>query len=152
MKPEQVNLSGWQITSTPADLASIARLAAWAPVPLPPLYLELLELSDGGEGPLAIQPWWFQLWPTVEIAEHHKGYETAKYFPEYVGFGSSGGGVMLAFRKGAGGAVFGIDFCNANPNDIKIITEDFETFTAVMGIEAKPGAQADGPASGGSAA
>jgi hypothetical protein len=139
----RVNFTGWQVLGKPAKSGAIERLRMWTPFALPADYFELLRVTDGGEGPLAIDPGWFQLWRTEEIPEHYRGYATAEYFPEYLGFGSSGGGVMLAFKEGAGAKVFGIDFCNSDPNDIWVIADDFQTFVSSMGDKAQQTVQPD---------
>ena len=51
-----------------ASADAIAMLKSLAPVDLPESYYSLLTFSNGGEGPLAVQPMWFQLYPAEEAA------------------------------------------------------------------------------------
>ena len=44
-----------------ASQEAIALLKSVAPVDLPESYFSLLSFSNGGEGPLAVQPLWFQV-------------------------------------------------------------------------------------------
>ena len=41
---------------------------------------------------------WFQLWPLADIYNFNEKYQVAEYAPELFGFGSDGGGEMLAFN------------------------------------------------------
>jgi hypothetical protein len=82
----------------------MARLQAVAPDNIPVRYLDLLAFSNGGEGPLAIQPYWFCLDPVLTVAEtiecENHGQADLQGF---LIFGSNGGGEYLAFdtRSGA---------------------------------------------------
>ncbi|MDH4987931.1 hypothetical protein QEZ47_20895 [Aminobacter anthyllidis] len=49
-----------------ASSAAIAQLRSGAPVDLPESYFSLLSFSNGGEGPLPIQPLWLCLYPAEE--------------------------------------------------------------------------------------
>jgi hypothetical protein len=82
----------------PADAAMLTRLAGALPS-LPPDYLAFLALSDWGEGELGTEPGWFQLWPAAEVAELNDAYKIPTFLPGYTGFGSSGGGELLAFGR-----------------------------------------------------
>jgi hypothetical protein len=88
--------AGWQHMPSPADLAVVARLADTAPVLLPAEYLALLRLHDGGEGELGAEPGWFQLWPAAEVLAANRDYQLPEFLPGFFGFGSSGGGELLA--------------------------------------------------------
>jgi hypothetical protein len=86
----------------PAKPESIQNLVENAGKELPEEYLALLGYSDGGDGILGIEPGWLQLWSSTEVLEHNKDYEIEEYIPGFFGFGSSGGGELLAFdtRRG----------------------------------------------------
>lgn len=53
-----------KVDGAPAD--AIAELKSVAPTVLPDSYFALLAFSNGGEGPLPVQPFWFQLYPAEE--------------------------------------------------------------------------------------
>src|SRR3954447_10511778 len=80
----------------PASREAVAQLARTLPT-LPAEYLAFLALSNGGEGDLALEPGWFQLWRTEEVVALNDSYEVATFLPGFIGLGSSGGGELLAF-------------------------------------------------------
>jgi len=63
----------------------------------PAEYTRFLLWSNGGEGELSVEPGWFSLWPAEEVVELNEGYEVQTRLPGFFGFGSSGGGELLAF-------------------------------------------------------
>src|SRR5687768_1836267 len=87
---------GWQRRESPASPEALRRLASAAPVALPLEYLDLLATSDGGEGELGVEPGWFQLWPAEEVLELNRGCRLPESLPGFFGFGSNGGGELLA--------------------------------------------------------
>jgi hypothetical protein len=107
----------------PADADTLAHLLGGLPG-LPADYLAFLALSGGGEGELGIEPGWFQLWPAAEVARLNLAYKLAECLPGYTGFGSSGGGELLAF--GPKGAVVMVPFV---PMDASEAIEIASTFT-----------------------
>jgi hypothetical protein len=64
-------------------------------------------------------PGYLQLWPQEEIEQWNQDYEVPEYAPGFVGFGSDGGGEMLAFD--AEGAVYMIPFIGMSIEDAKKI-------------------------------
>ena len=95
-------LQGWQHREPPASAAALRDLAEAAPVPLPEEYAALLRFSNGGEGQLAVEPGWFQLWPVEEVLELNRAYGVNEFLPGFFGFGSSGGGELLALDLRSG--------------------------------------------------
>src|SRR5947209_6466533 len=88
-------LRGWQHREPPASATALRELAEAAPVPLPDEYAALLRFSNGGEGQLAVEPGWFQLWSAEEVLELNRDYGVNEFLPGFFGFGSSGGGELL---------------------------------------------------------
>ncbi len=130
-------LSAWQSHASPASETDIAALRRDCPLALPAEYIELLQVTNGGEGELAISPGWFQLWSARDCGTHNKGYEVAKYHSGFWGFGSSGGGVMIAFRSASGSKVFGIPFDSIDEKDIEVVSTSFADFVAALGMSAR---------------
>ena len=64
---------------------------------LPIQYVEYLKGEGLKEGALRIDPGWFQLWPLDELKHWNQEYQVSEYAPGFLGFGSSGGGELLAF-------------------------------------------------------
>ncbi len=98
---------------------------------LPADYLAFLALSDGGEGELPLDPGWFSLWPATEVATLNATYELATYLPGYTGFGSNGGGELLAFAPD--GQVVMVPFVPMDPADAVVIAPTFSQLVAAFG-------------------
>jgi hypothetical protein len=81
----------------PADERSIGNLLANCKLDLPADYLSFLRLSNGGEGELPAEPRWFQIWPAEESLKANNDYNVQEFVPGFFGFGSGGGGELLAF-------------------------------------------------------
>ncbi len=82
------------------------------------------------EGGLSIDPGWFQLWRVGDIDRLNREYEVAEFARGFTGFGSSGGGEMLAF-DGQGRIVM-IPFVGMDPNEAVLIAESWDQFTKAM--------------------
>jgi SMI1 / KNR4 family (SUKH-1) len=128
-------LEGWQHREPPAGPDALQRLAAAAPVTLPDDYLTLLAFSNGGEGELGIKPGWFQLWPAEEVLELNRGYELAEFLPGFFGFGSNGGGELLAldYRNGPPYKVAMVPFIPMDQAEAVTIAETFAEFLRALG-------------------
>src|SRR4051812_12602627 len=87
---------------SPASESAIATLIADCDFQLPSEYLAFLRFSNGGEGDMCLEPWYFQLQPAETVVAFNRGYQVGKWLPEYFAIGSSGGGEMLAIRKAIG--------------------------------------------------
>jgi hypothetical protein len=122
-------------TKEPAKAESIERLVAEIGKDLPSEYFALLRYSNGGEGSLDIDPGWLQLWSLEEVLEHNRGYEIEEAIPGFFGFGSSGGGELLAFdtRNGKPWKVVMIPFIPMSAKEAIVIANDFEEFIRAIG-------------------
>jgi hypothetical protein len=119
----------------PADPKRIQKLVDNVAEELPQEYLDLLVYSDGGEGELGFEPGWFQLWSSADVIDLNKSYEIDKNLPGYFGFGSNGGGELLAFdmKHGKPWKVVMIPFIPMEANKAIIIANDFVGFIQAMG-------------------
>jgi hypothetical protein len=81
----------------PASEVALRRLRDEAPVRLPDSYFDQLAASNGGEGDLGVEPGWIVFWPAERVLESNIGYSLPEFLPEFFGFGSNGGGELLAF-------------------------------------------------------
>jgi SMI1/KNR4 family protein SUKH-1 len=68
-----------------------------SPFRLPPSYLSLLRTTNGGEGPLACQPYHLQLDPAETVVETAASRRHEEFFPGFLVIGSNGGGEFIAF-------------------------------------------------------
>ena len=121
-----------------ASVEALAKLKSCAAVPLPESYLALLAHSNGGEGPLAVQPCYFQLDPAETVAAGIEAGAHAEFFPGFLMIGSNGGGEFVAFdlRKPAPWPVVAIDMTNADlAESVQPIAADFDAFLGLVGRE-----------------
>ena len=80
-----------------ASPEAIALLKSFAPVDLPESYFSFLSFSNGGEDPLAVQPFWLCLYPAEEVVEIEKGGVFREFFEKLFVIGGNGGGEAVAF-------------------------------------------------------
>jgi len=119
----------------PASREVIEALKTQATVALPPEYLDFLSQTNGGEGDLAADPGWFAIWPSEEVLENNRGYEILTYLPGFFGFGSNGGGELLAFdmRHGAPYPVVMIPFIPMEAREARPVAATFAEFRTLLG-------------------
>ncbi len=129
----------WQRRSG-ASATAIATLREAAPIALPDSYYELLAYSDGGEGPLSKQPFYFQLDAAdVALAAFARGLDD-EFFPGFLMIGSNGGGEYIAFdvRASAPWPVVALDMTNIDLSEsVMPIADSFDAFIALIGMEAE---------------
>jgi len=124
-----------------ATAEELSRLRAVAPDDLPARYLDLLAVSNGGEGPLSINPYNLCLDAAATVAEaidsENHGQADLQGF---LIFGGNGGGEYIAFdtRKGTPWPVVTIDMI-AGGGSAEIIASDFDAFYERIGVEAEAG-------------
>lgn len=94
---------------------------------LPPQYVGYFTNGGLKEGGLAVEPGWFQLWPLDEVERWNREYRVQEFAPGFLGFGSSGGGEMLAFD--ADGRVVMIPFVGMSLDDARPVADSWGEFT-----------------------
>lgn len=126
--------AGWT-RRPPATDAAIDALTAHCDFNLPMEYLSFLRYSNGGEGFLCIEPWYFQLSSAEEVVAYNQGYKVDEFLPGWFAIGSNGGGEMLAIRKQDGSPcpVYMVPFIPMEESDAVQITHDFEMFAMALG-------------------
>lgn len=97
---------------------------------LPEDYIHYMSGNSLTEGGLTVEPGWFQLWPLNEVSKWNREYQVEKFAPGFLGFGSSGGGEMLAFD--AEGRIVMLPFVGMCPADAKLVAESWEQFVENM--------------------
>lgn len=130
------NLDTWIFKPPPASEESINNLVLNAGPALPEKYLDFLRFTNGGEGELGIDPWYFQVWPAEEVIDSNRNYGVQEYIPGFFAFGTNGGGELLAFdmRHEDERRVFMIPMIPMSESDAVEIAPDFETFAMVCGM------------------
>jgi len=126
---------------SPASSESIEDFVSKSGLNLPGDYLEFLRLSNGGEGELPVDPYWFQIWPAEDVLEHNEEYQVKEILPGFFAFGSNGGGEMLAFdiRNQGSWRVYMIPFIPMDESDAQEVASDFLSFIQLFGIEGEDG-------------
>jgi hypothetical protein len=121
-----------------ASETAIEELCNAAPCRLPASYLSLLRTTNGGEGPLARQPYHLQLDSAETVAETAVSKRHEEFFPGFVMIGSDGGGEFIALDARAPGPlpVVAIDMTNIDLEESVLpIAPDFDAFIDLIGIE-----------------
>ncbi len=84
--------------TAPATCKEIAELEARLDAKFPEDYKEFLMQSNGAEGPIGAESY-LVLWSLDEILNHNNGYNVTAFAPNFVLFGSNGGGTACAFER-----------------------------------------------------
>ena len=92
-------------------------------VDLPEDYWDYLEADGRDVGSTSGMPGYFQLWDPNALDELNDGYGVPKYAPDFIGFGSDGGGEMLAFDNS--GSVYMIPFIGISSNAARKIADSW---------------------------
>jgi hypothetical protein len=126
--------AGWT-RRPPATETAIQALTANCDFTLPEEYLSFLRYSNGGEGFLCIEPWYFRLCSAEEVIAYNQGYNVEEFLPGWLAIGSNGGGEMLAIRKRDGSPcpVYMVPFIPMAESDAVQIAHDFEMFAMALG-------------------
>ena len=129
---EQESPPLWRPGSAGAPEASADLVAAYPG--LPATYLSYVESNDGAEGSLGVEPGWIQLWPVEEVRRLNAGYEVPTNLPGFLGFGSSGGGELVAFdTRAEPWRVCMVPFVPMNHSEAVEIAADFDRLETQFG-------------------
>jgi len=121
-----------------ASVEALENLRRVCKVEHPVSLIELLTYSNGGEGPLPVDPYNFCLDSAETIAESLTAGTFQEFFPGYFVFGSSGGGEIFALdtNAGSGMPVVTLDSTNADLSESRReIAGGFEAFLLLVGKE-----------------
>jgi hypothetical protein len=131
----RVGLDGWMYREPPASPEAVQSLSAGAPPGLPDEYFELLRFSNGGGGELGVEPGWFQLWRAEDMLEFNQKSGLTEFLPGFFGFGSNGGGEILALdlRAGPTCQVVMVTATGLDLDDVVTIADTFSEFLEALG-------------------
>ena len=121
-----------------ASPTALARLQSASPVRLPPSYLDLLAFSDGGEGPLPVQPLNLCLYSAAEVIEIEREGSFHEFFPGLLVIGGNGGGeaIALDIRGAEPWPVVYFDMTNIDLEEsVELLAPDFDALLDIIGIE-----------------
>ena len=126
-----------------ASADELEALDADAPIPLPRGLLELLAASNGGEGELALEPFWFRLDTAKEIRAAFSEPFLVEFFPGFIFFGGNGGleRIAIDIRTGIPGQIVMIDPIGG-VESAKPIAASFDELVNTIGV-AHPDSEED---------
>ncbi len=124
-----------------ASLAEIEQFKAALPIALPESYFSLLSHTNGGEGPLLVQPFWFCLYPVEEVIDIQQAGTFQEFFPNFLVIGGNGSGEAIAFdlRRDAPYPLVAFDMINTNlDGSVVQIAGSFDAALELIGINEGP--------------
>ena len=104
----------------------MAQLFSLGVMALPPEYVSYFAGGGRKEGGLTVEPGWFQLWSPEDVERWNRDYHVSEFAPGFLGFGSSGGGEMLAFDSH--GRVVMIPMVGMSPDEAKPVADSWSDF------------------------
>lgn len=113
----------------------IVELKSALPFEPPVEYIEFLRYSNGGEGELALEPLWFQLFDINFAIQLWRDDNYRREYPELFFFGSNGGLESIAFDMGCPDPwpIVMVD-CIAGLNSARCISRSIEEFIERVGL------------------
>lgn len=102
---------------------------------LPKDYLSYVEAGGSDSCFTEGDPGYFQLWAVEEREALNRDYKVDEFAPGFIGFGSDGGGELLAFDSS--GAVFMIPFIGDGVEDAKKIANAWSEIVSRITNEEK---------------
>ena len=97
----------------------------------PAHYIDYFASDRPKEGPLSVDPGWFQLWSPAELQQMNQRYSVPEFAPGFLGFGSSGGGELLAFDSE--GRIVMIPFVPMSPDQALPVAGSWDEFVQKIG-------------------
>jgi hypothetical protein len=125
-------------TAPGASPAVLGELRSALPVRLPAAYLDLLAFSNGGEGPLPVQPLNLCLYSAKEVIEIEREGSFKEFFPGLLVIGGNGGGeaIALDIRGAEPWPVVYFDMTNIDLDEsIQPLAPDFDALLDMIGVE-----------------
>lgn len=120
----------------PANELSLIKLVSASRTGWPSAYLELLRYTNGGEGALPVEPWWFQLWSAEDAQTLNEEYRVPDFCPEHWAFGSSGGGELFLLNdlESWHSCIYRIACIGMSVNGIRLVCNDMDKFIEYLGL------------------
>lgn len=121
-----------------ASPEALSGLRVVAPASLPQTYYDLLAYSNGGEGPLCVQPLWLSLFPAEEVVRLALAGTFRDAFPNLLVIGSNGAGEAVALDLGAPQPhpVVAFDLSNGEGAEaLQPMADSFDTLLTLIGYD-----------------
>lgn len=124
-----------------ASEQQIAELQWALPFEPPAEYLAFLRYSNGGEGELALEPLWFQLFDVAFAIQLWQDEYSRRQYPDFFFFGSNGGLESIAFdtSRPPPWPVVMVD-CVAGIESARRVASSIKDFIENVGLRADPSA------------
>jgi hypothetical protein len=115
---------------------AIERLQHAAPSPLPREYIALLKYSNGGEGPLGLEPLYLMLYEVDYVVERNQNVNQSELYPGHFVIGSNGGleTIALDTRTTKPWPIVMYD-ANAGIESDVVIAKNMEEFIRAIGVD-----------------
>lgn len=122
------------VPSRGASDEALTKLVDVSPLSLPESYLACLTESNGGEGPLGVQPFWLLLYPAEEVTEIETEGSYHEFFPGLFVIGSNGAGEAVALRTDKDGEarVVFFDMTNSDLDESVVVLAN--SFDELLGL------------------
>lgn len=127
---------GWQPKAGAAH-EELAKLATASGRTLPEDYLAFLRGSNGGQGPISVDPLWLILDSADSVADALNDGTFTEYFPDLIVIGSNGAGEGIAFdlRSNRKAGVVHFDMTNADFREsVQPLAASFTELLALAGV------------------
>ena len=124
--------------NAPAESGALDRLRNIAGISLPQNYLAFLAWSNGGEGPLGIEPGYIVIDSAEDAATQKEQKLFEEFFSGFFMFGGNGGGELLAFdlRADEPWPIVMIDMTNIDLKESVVrIADNFHDLLKHIGTE-----------------
>ena len=121
-----------------ASAEALAALRVVSPMSLPESYFALLAFSNGGEGPLCVQPLWLSLFPAEEVVRLQLAGTFRESHPNLLVIGSNGAGEAVAFDLGTPEpyTVVAFDMSNGEQGEgVQPMAESFDRMLELIGYD-----------------
>ncbi|MFT3688814.1 SMI1/KNR4 family protein [Paenirhodobacter sp.] len=128
--------NGWQPEKGAAG-EDLAKMVAASRLALPEDYLSFLRVSNGGQGPLPVEPFWLVLDSADTVIDTLADGTFTQFFPSFLVIGSNGAGegVAFDFRSGGDAGVVCFDMTNADlAESIRPLAASFTGLLALAGV------------------
>ncbi len=100
---------------------------------LPEGFVAYLARGGRREGSVSSLPFgWFRLWPLAEVYYLNAEYQVSDHAPGLLGFGSDGGGEMLAFDEQ--NRVVMVPFIGMDLKQARVIAPSWEAFERMLAL------------------
>lgn len=129
-------INGWQSEEGAAS-EDLAKMVSASRMALPEDYLAFLRVSNGGQGPLPVEPLWLALDSVDTVTNTLADGTFTEFFPSFIVIGTNGAGEGIAFdfRSGGDAGVVYFDMTNIDlAESAQPLAASFTGLLALAGV------------------